>query len=161
MWKSVRLLLLGYFISHIPITLLVDAQIAFGDHYPEKLRALFAWYVSSFGDVVLRESGLWLKSFVYAECFVQLPFFFYAAKALLSHAETDKAFSVCALAYGVHVATTVLPILTTLIYSDEISDDGQRLALVGIYAPYFLCPLLVALDAAGNLTEKNNKKKAS
>ncbi len=161
MWKSVRLLLLGYFITHIPITLLVDAQIVFGEKYPSQLRALFAWYVNSFGDIVLRESGLWLKSFIYAECFVQLPFLFFAVYALGNKRETEKAFSVCALAYGVHVATTVLPIITTLIYSDEISDDGQRLALVGIYSPYFLCPILVAVDAAGNLIEKSNKKKSS
>ena len=163
MYRGLRVLLLSYFISHIPITLLIDAQIVFGSLYPAPLQDVFTWYVSSFRDIVLRESGLWLKSFIYAEIIFQLPFFFYAVKALWNNTERDKTYSVYALAYGIHVATTVLPIMSTILFSDELGNErDRRLILIGIYAPYFLCPLLVAVEAAGNLVEsnRNNVKKA-
>ena len=156
MYQGLRILLLSYFITHIPITLLVDAQIVFGELYPVPLQALFAWYVTSFGDIVLRESCLWLKSFIYSEVALQLPFFFYAVDALWNHTEQDKTFSVCALAYGVHVATTVLPIISTILFSDEIQGEGERWTLVAIYLPYFGIPLFLALEAAGNLVEKRS-----
>ena len=162
MYRGLRVLLLSYFISHIPITLLIDAQIVFGSLYPAPLQDVFTWYVSSFRDIVLRESGLWLKSFIYAEIIFQLPFFFYAVKALWNNTERDKTYSVYALAYGIHVANRA-PYHEHNPFSDELGNErDRRLILIGIYAPYFLCPLLVAVEAAGNLVEsnRNNVKKA-
>eukprot|EP01032_Pedospumella_encystans_P013819 gene13818-15891_t len=53
-----RIIFLVYFITHIPITIFVDLQILFGEHYPESLQQLFAWYIRTYNDQLLRN---WIR----------------------------------------------------------------------------------------------------
>ena len=41
---------------------------------------------------------------------------FLRCEALWNNTERDKTYSVYALAYGIHVATTVLPIMSTIFF---------------------------------------------
>ncbi|XP_068385779.1 sigma intracellular receptor 2 isoform X2 [Eschrichtius robustus] len=69
--------LLGlYFLSHIPITLLVDLQAVLPrDLYPVELRNLRQWYTEEFKDALLQNPPVWFKSFLFCELVFQLPFF--------------------------------------------------------------------------------------
>ena len=99
-WRGI---LLFYFISHIPITIVLDLQGAFGQYYPEILQNLFKWYITTYNDPLMASRPPWFQAFLtYAildlglhECIlipclqcsceaaVQLPFFFVASYALL------------------------------------------------------------------------------
>ena len=138
-----RALYLGYFISHIPITLCVDMQALFGQYYPEPLRNLFAWYSSTYHDVLMAPpSPIWLQSFITCEVFLQLPFFFYATRALWNR---DNSIRVPMIIYGTHVATTVLPILAELLHSPELTAS-EVMILLSFYVPYLLIPLALVYD---------------
>lgn len=97
-----RWLVLPYFLLHIPITLLVDAQALFpvsAAHaattlfpmlppraavFPEAARAAVDWYVATVQDPIMHASPPWLQAIVAVECLVQVPFFVVAIYAFLN-----------------------------------------------------------------------------
>lgn len=135
-----RLVFLGYFITHIPITLSLDLQALFGPYYPPAFQALSAWYVSTYNDQLMMHPPAWFKSFIVAELLFQLPFFFVATYGLLFKKNWIRIPSII---YGTHVATTLLPILADTLTS-AVTTQQQKLVLFGFYFPYFLIPALLA-----------------
>ena len=54
-----------YFVTHIPITLCIDLQGVVGaKYYPKMLIDLFSWYISTYGDFLMKRPPIWLKSFL-------------------------------------------------------------------------------------------------
>ncbi|KAK1331393.1 hypothetical protein QTO34_009347 [Cnephaeus nilssonii] len=148
--------LLGlYFLSHIPITLLFDLQAVLPrELYPIELRNLLKWYVKEFKDPLLQDPPMWFKSFLFCELVLQLPFF------PLQHTPSSKVggckwIRSAAIVYSAHTMTTLIPILSTLLFEDFSKASGfkgqgpktlrERLTLVSVYAPYFLIPLMLLL----------------
>lgn len=72
-----------YFVTHIPITALMDFQIIWGDHYPPALQTINTWYLASYKDPLITVKPVWFKSFIWLEAAFQMPFFFYAVYALV------------------------------------------------------------------------------
>lgn len=138
--EALRWTFLIYFITHIPITLVLDLQVIFGEYYPPALGSVMTFYLSSYNDLVLARSPLWLKSFIWAEFLFQMPFFFAATYALWNRKNWLR---IPAIAYGVHVATTVWAILAEILLSDE-QTTTEKVTLFGFYAPYFIIPALLA-----------------
>lgn len=136
-----RYILLGYFISHIPITLIVDFQVILGQYYPPILQQVFTFYIDTYHDHISATQPWWFKSFVWAEALFQLPFFFVATYGLLYKKNWIR---IPSIVYGIHVATTVWPILAETIFSTLNTFDEKKV-LIGFYAPYFIIPLLLAL----------------
>uniref|UniRef100_A0A8B9NBY4 EXPERA domain-containing protein n=1 Tax=Accipiter nisus TaxID=211598 RepID=A0A8B9NBY4_9AVES len=70
-----------YFLSHIPVTLLIDLQalLPAGLHP----RALLQWYAATFRDPMMLQPPEWFKAFIYCEAFLQMPFFPIAVYAFL------------------------------------------------------------------------------
>lgn len=163
-----RIAFLAFFMSHIPITLCIDAQAALPT-YPQALRDLVAWYCSISGDVLMREphNKVWFSSIVLGELILQLPFFFVAVQMIYQHGDTAKPqsyprwFQKACLVYGSHVATTLIPINATLLASSEMSL-AQEIVTIAIYSPYWIFPLLLVWhaweDDAGdvNITNETN-----
>jgi hypothetical protein len=139
--------ILAYLISHIPITLCIDAQAVLPSWvYPAALRDLLAWYRVAFGDpLMVPHPPAWFTAIVYCEVGLQLPYFFFAIRGWLAR---DEAVRIPTIIYGAHVATTLVPILGTFAAPMPGVTDAQRAALVGIYAPYLLVPLLMCWRAA-------------
>jgi hypothetical protein len=167
----------AFFASHLPITLLVDAQAVLP-------RALYSWgprraielYVAWSRDPLMRlpqppqPALAWFRSIIGAELVLQVPFFVVALLALRGAFDVRAApprsgggvglssppwLLTAAVAYGAHVATTLLPILATFAAFEEKGfTTGHRAALAAIYAPYLVMPLAVlwraaAISAAG------------
>lgn len=137
-------LAVAYFASHIPITLLVDAQAVLPDvgvTYPPAVSGLVAWYAAEFADPLMapRPAGQpdWFKAIVWVEVLLQLPFFFYALAAWL---RADNGLRVPLIIYAAHVATTLVPIFGVFAAATAIPAD-KRAVLAAIYAPYLLMPL--------------------
>jgi hypothetical protein len=149
-----KCIFLFYFISHIPITLCVDLQVLFGSHYPQSLQDLNNWYLSTYKDHLIAEKPLWLQSFIVAELLFQLPFFFVATYGLLFNKNWIRIPSIC---YGVHVATTVWPILAETILSSR-NTLQEKVTLCGFYLPYLLIPLLLAGYMVWNEKPFNSSK---
>jgi hypothetical protein len=142
-----RWIYLVYFVSHIPITCLLDLQGLFGAAlYPNALQGIFKWYIETHNDVLMAELPLWLRSFLFCEAFFQLPFFFMATYALLYRCNWVR---IPMIIYGSHVATTVVPILATFIYSEALTDM-ERLKLLSFYIPYLLIPLALVWEFSIN-----------
>lgn len=105
-WRTAFLI---FFITHIPITLLIDGQGAFGGGsaesssssssssftiYPSFIRQIVVWYTNVFGDVLMKgppSSVPWFVSIICCELLFQVPFFFIAIDMILKHptAEAD------------------------------------------------------------------------
>lgn len=145
---------LFYFLSHIPITIIVDAQVVLGSVYPEPLQNLLNWYYTTFSDKLIETGPLWLQSFIWAELLFQLPFFFAASYALLYKKNWIR---IPGIIYGAHVATTVWAILAETLWSEAI-DQTQKLCLFGFYFPYFLIPVLFSTYLALNPSPFSKKK---
>ena len=155
----------AFFASHVPITLLVDAQAVLP-------RALYEWgprralelYVGWSRDPLMRlPAAAWFRAIICAELALQLPFFVVALFALRGAFDARAAppsrglsspawLLTAAIAYGAHVATTMVPILATFALHSERGPNaitaGHRAALVAIYSPYLVMPLAVLWRAA-------------
>ena len=148
---SLRSAFLIFFISHIPITVLIDGQGVLAPMYPQPLKDVVSWYTSCFGDVLIKRAPsmetVWFSSVICCELLFQLPFFFLATRILWKYPIRRSSLSVAnaspspsskfqslsdnesyptwfrtmCLMYGSHVATTLVPILATFVMSEDMS----------------------------------------
>ena len=139
--EFIRIAFLAYFITHIPITLCIDLQGVFHEHYPTVLKELYQWYLVEFNDVVMGGAQPWLQSFLYAELLFQFPFFFVVVYGLTYR---KNCIRIPSIAYGAHVSTTVLPIMLEFVLSKQMTAH-QKTVLMAVYSPYLLFPLAIML----------------
>jgi hypothetical protein len=143
---SSRIAFLIFFLSHIPITILVDGQGAFRSYYPQFLTDVLSWYCNLFGDVLMKEADnkndgnnrVWFSSLICCEILFQLPFFIVAVKMIMmmttttttttttTHSSSSSSaypewFRMICIIYGSHVSTTMVPIISTFGMSQEMS----------------------------------------
>jgi len=146
--ELLRVTLLVFFATHVPATLLIDSQAVLPARYvPPLARQLLEWHVANTGDplmaplVASRSPAPWFRALVLGELSLQLPFFFVAVYAF---ARRRNWIRLPALVYGVHTATTLLPILAELAAATSVTE-AQRLTLLAVYLPYFMLPLACAV----------------
>lgn len=84
---------------------------------------------------------IWFKSFVFAEVLFQFPFFFFATYCLMYKKNIIR---IPGIIYGVHVATTLLPILSEF-YTNKRLLPSERNQLLAFYLPYFFIPLIFSI----------------
>ncbi len=146
---------LFFFASHVPITVLIDAQGAFSVFYPKALRNLIEWYCDLFGDVLMRyPSPLWFQSVILAEVFFQLPFFLVALIVFSKEQHSYPSwFKTLCIMYGAHVSTTLIPILATFWTSPQMTST-QVAMTTAVYLPYLFFPLhLLYLAVVDDFTD--------
>jgi hypothetical protein len=146
---STRLIFTGFFASHIPISLLLDGQVVFpAQWFPEVIQNVREFYVATFRDPLMTGPPFdpWFQSLVVCELLLQVPYFFLAVHMLTKTETTTKNqirlpswFRSLSIVYGAHTATTLVPILATILLHDDISTF-EKMTLFGFYAPYFLLP---------------------
>ena len=161
-------LLAVFFVIHIPCTVLMDAQCLpwAASLVPEFARAALADHVEHNRDRLMTDCPAWFRALVTCELAFQLPFFFVAAYAFAA----GKAWiRTPALVYGVHTATTLVPILGHILFDEDPAQGSaaDRLKLSAIYAPWLLVPLILTarmlrpepfrLQAAGGKPGKKRK----
>ena len=129
----IQAIFLVYFITHIPITLFVDAQAFLGQYYPPSLQQLIVFYVDTFKDTLMAYPPAWFQSFILAELLFQLPFFFVASYALYYRKNWIRIPSII---YGTHVATTVWAILMETLMNTTNSQSEKTQLLAN--SPYIL-----------------------
>ncbi|BBN12330.1 sigma intracellular receptor 2 [Marchantia polymorpha subsp. ruderalis] len=135
--RPIDLLIGTFFLIHLPIMLLIDLQVLVPRHFfPTFAQELLNWHIENSGDFLMANPPLYFKSFVYAEYAIQLPLHVANAYAFLRGKRWGR---MTGIIYGVHVATTMIPILADIL----ASDSPKRNNLLGVYVPYLLIPLLV------------------
>ncbi|XP_062873121.1 sigma intracellular receptor 2 [Trichomycterus rosablanca] len=147
--RVLELIFFIYFASHIPITLFIDLQALLPEHvYPQPLKDLLTWYAAEFKDPMVLDPPVWFRSFIFCEALVQLPFFPVAAYAFLKG--SCRWIRTPAIIYSTHVATTLIPILGHILLHNFplVPHPGpqtshERWALVFVYAPYLLIPIML------------------
>lgn len=143
-----------YFVLHIVITVLIDAAIALPEQYQLPLqKQLLAYHVRTNSDLLIVDSPVWLRSFVWLEILLQLPFFFWAAADLL---RGRKRVWPAIVAYGVEASTTTYACLAEVVFMDASPEIKRN--LLGLYVPTLALPLVMAIDfgrrIASELTQK-------
>lgn len=161
LWSAI---VLSYFATHIPATLIIDSQAALpllGIQHPQFARDLLAWYCQTYADPCMCTRPAWFTAIVWVELLLQLPFFFVVLWAFPRRAAWLR---IPMIAYGAHVATTLVPIYGALFAAPLRPDQLHFLAAV--YAPYLLIPLVLLWYAARDQlyeesSPSNAKKKHS
>ncbi|KAI9280689.1 transmembrane protein 6/97 [Sporodiniella umbellata] len=146
--RSVDKILLYYFASHIPITLLFDLQAIYPiDWVPQSLIDINNRYISILDDPLMNPAKnsqmFWFKSFVFCEAILQLPFFFVAIYGIYYRKPWIR---LPLIIYGTHVATTVIPCISEVLFEASL-ELFQTIGLLCLYMPYFLVPLIAAVDS--------------
>ncbi|XP_075296380.1 sigma intracellular receptor 2 [Opisthocomus hoazin] len=157
-----------YFLSHIPVTALIDLQpLLPAGLCPAALTDLLQWYAVTFRDPMMLQPPEWFKAFIYCEAFLQMPFFPVAAYAFFKGG--CKWIRTPAIIYSTHVATTLIAILAHILFHDFSTSEHlgpqtqrERLVLLSVYAPYLLIPLLILFTMLSSphysLGEKRKRK---
>lgn len=145
-----------YFIAHIPITLLIDAQALLPSHYfPKGVINVLEWYNRASRDPLMDSNASvpWFQALILCELVFQLPVFFLLAKFYLRRSVPKyNSMDVLALVYGTHVVTTMVPIFGVFV-------SEQRLDLIAIYSPYFFFPLAIACNSAISIVKFMQQQK--
>lgn len=150
-----------YFLLHIPITLLIDAQVVIPERY-HPAAALYKWHIAQNNDFLLQEKPDWLYNFVVVELVLQLPLFFYFAKGLrrtgpiagqsklakAANSTRDKNLYRWLRIYGWNAAFTTLACMITIYQRGYYPltplvpmSPEDKLRLILVYLPTFLLPL--------------------
>eukprot|EP01134_Creolimax_fragrantissima_P004334 CFRG4334T1 len=131
-----------YFITHIPITCVIDSQAMFpSEYYPEWALDLTKFYISEFNDPFMSKLPAWFQSFVACELFFQLPMFFIAVYGYWNRCNWLRE---PLMIYGTHVTTTMVPICYELWKNTDLSVNA-KLILACFYGPYLVIPLLITI----------------
>ena len=100
-----------FFASHIPISMLMDAQaILPEERVPEVLKVGLKGWTEVSGDALMRNPPVWFKALVAGELLLQLPFFGVAVYAFMRKCDWIR---MPAIIYATHTCTTLIPILGT------------------------------------------------
>ena len=122
---NTKIAFLCFFISHIPITLLIDGQAFFPRHYyPQILQDVVDWYALTFKDKLMTHPDIqpWFSSLVAIEILFQLPFFFYAVSAMLKRGDINK--NLC-MVYGSSTACSLIPIFACILTDEETTGKSE------------------------------------
>ncbi|KAI9351568.1 hypothetical protein DFJ73DRAFT_795774 [Zopfochytrium polystomum] len=123
----------------VPLMLLVDAEVLLpSSALPDAWLDASARYVYLAGDFLVREKADWFKSIAATRVLLHLPFVFYAIWSLVTDPRPDFRFP--ALAYASHVVATAVPVVGSILLSDELEAWQARL-LVAVHAAW---PVAVA-----------------
>lgn len=141
-----------FFVSHIFFSLLVDSQIIIPEHYiPSPLLQFNAWYSSTFKDELIANGRnfIWFQSLILCEQIFQVPFFFVAVYYISNTTMKNYPvwFGPLCMAYGSHTATTLVPILASVM-TNEKATFTERMILCNVYLPYLILPSYILYIAA-------------
>lgn len=141
----------AYFLSHIPATLLIDAQalsVPVGAWHPAFARNALKAYCETLADPLMCSStpASWFVAIIAVEVALQLPFFFVV---LQFWSLRPRWLRLGLMVYSAHVATTLVPIYGELLGAlcAGALTGTQAAALSAIYSPYLLVPLALLIDA--------------
>ncbi|KAJ3375854.1 Transmembrane protein 97 [Allomyces arbusculus] len=151
----------GFFLAHIPITLIMDAQGLPWVHQNIMLRALqavHAWYISTFKDPLMdhpvdaarSQDRMWFHVMLVGELVFQLPVFFVGAWAFADVKRLSIPWvRTLLMVYGAHTATTLFPILPYFVAQDQLTATNRAI-LIAFYLPFLVVPLALVLWLARN-----------
>ena len=145
-----------YFITHIPITLVIDAQALIPSHYyRQSLVDLKYVHIHTFGDELMNTPPLWFKTGIALELLFQVPYFVYATYCFVVCNESIKLPTII---YCSHVITTVLMIIPEL--SVRCSNAAMHDLLIVLYSIYLVIPaaLLYRVYTNDKIFHDNNTK---
>lgn len=166
---TTRLILLGFFASHIIFTICLDGQALIPlSFFPQFLVDLGKFEVAAFNDPVMGNARnlVWFQSLVALELCFQLPFFCVAVYYLSQSDRTvyPDGFRAACIAYGAHTSTTLVPILATFWSSEHVATTLERSFLTSLYFPYLAIPFWLlwttATSAPTGTHNKNGPKKS-
>eukprot|EP00752_Nemacystus_decipiens_P017747 g15914.t1 len=150
MREFVRQAFIGFFASHLIITVLLDSQaLPFIEKaYPDFLKWLIQYHIDTNHDYFMAKPAPWFKAFIWLELLFQVPFFAYATAGFLARRNSVR---IPCVIYGTSAATTVVGIVGDILASDEVTDP-QRLRLICVYMPWLVIPSALVLMMAADPT---------
>ncbi|CAK9442296.1 uncharacterized protein LODBEIA_P60390 [Lodderomyces beijingensis] len=155
MW-SLDALVFGYYLTHIPVTLVIDASVIIPKQYHSQLTSfLVQFHTSQNKDIVLLYPQIWFKTFILVEVVFQLPLFVYFCYKYLKR-QLDARYYAWSLIYGFNAS------FTTFVCMVYICMEGgnfglsevEAVKLVAVYSPYLFFPLVILVHAFQKLTLK-------
>ncbi|KAJ3026731.1 UNVERIFIED_CONTAM: Transmembrane protein 97 [Siphonaria sp. JEL0065] len=137
--------ILLFFVLHIPITVLMDAQLLFpawtAKNYPKPVIQAALDYVKDTNDYLIMERQLWFISTLWCEMIVQFPFYLFLIHGLITD---SKHVRTAGIIYGTHTCTILVPILYDMILNTNgIQSASQRVQTISIYSIWFFMPLVI------------------
>ncbi|KAJ3806545.1 transmembrane protein 6/97 [Lentinula lateritia] len=143
-----------FFLNHIPASILLDFQKFYPKAYvPTLILRMRQWWINisadplvaaaARGDDLLHGELVWFGCFAWLELLFQFPVFILGMRGLWNG---SRSIYVLMLAYGASTATTVLPCIVYFLQERHNMTSSQRLMLLSSYVPFFLVPLLMAVD---------------
>ncbi|CAM6092500.1 unnamed protein product [Calypogeia fissa] len=130
-------LLALFFFLHLPIMILIDGQTVFPkDWYPAFLKDVVRFHITTNGDYLVRDLPPFFMGLIFCEFAIQLPLHAACGYAFVTGKKWGR---MAGIIYGVHTATTLVPILADILASQE----PTRFTLLAIYLPYLVIPLIV------------------
>ncbi|KAF2864478.1 hypothetical protein K470DRAFT_208393, partial [Piedraia hortae CBS 480.64] len=149
MARKLDTLYLVYFLIHIPIILLVDIAPLYGRFSPTALVQLREWYVARYADRFFITPPFWFKVFTLFELVYHLPLSCWAVTQLWSRRNSGR-FYLHLLVYAVQTTITTATCMVDMLAWEDFK--GSTAALVALYLPYLVLPIVMAIDMFARLS---------
>ncbi|CAG8755159.1 8812_t:CDS:2, partial [Ambispora leptoticha] len=139
--RPLDLVYLVYFMTHIPITILIDTYpILPKQLVPDSITRINQWYKDFTADPNYNFEPMWFMSFLIIELFLHLPFFFYAINGLV---KDSPSLRLPLLIYATETATSTFAVLASLIFEHHAAlTDEKKYFLISVHLPYLFLPLV-------------------
>ncbi|KAJ1561540.1 hypothetical protein HK405_003604 [Cladochytrium tenue] len=153
-----------FFLSHIPVTLLIGTQSLLpASFFPAGLRGGVAWWAQASGDPWLsaiaagRSLPAWWVGVTFVEVAFQLPWFvWYVVRhfsgSSASSSSASPAARAAVIVYCVECMTSLVPILAELVIGQPQLTDFQRVTVIGAYLPFFVAPAILLARTLATLS---------
>ncbi len=156
------LLIISYFLLHIPLTLFVDSQAVFPrEHYPQVFRQMLDDWIRDYDDQLMKSPPAFIKAYVALALFTHIPFFLVATVAFI---KGHNYIRLPTIIYGISTATTVVAsIAEAWVRFSPHTPMTTRYACLSVYALWMVIPLLLVVRAWNDNMfgqQENKKKKA-
>lgn len=139
----------GYFLLHIPITILIDSCIVIPEAYRTGIQdTIVKFHILSNKDFLVSSPPAWLQIAVIFELIFQLPIFVIGCYTVYFHILENYIWLAL---YGLNASLTTLFCLYEIyVYGNDVEGFvltvGDKLGLMGVYLPTFLIPLVMLID---------------
>jgi len=141
--RKLDLLYFVFFLTHIPIMLLVDLYPLYPNQIvPAFMTGIRKWYITTYDDQFFIKPPAWFITYMWLEAMYHFPISIWAVGALYRN---DPKVPLHLLVFALEVAITTLTCVSDYLSWSPFSNE-KKLQLGYLYVPYLALSVFMALD---------------
>ncbi|PVZ97932.1 hypothetical protein BB558_006095 [Smittium angustum] len=151
-----------YSIIHLLFSFITDVTPLISEKNLPKLHLYLNDIITTkFNDPFMKRNApdmIWFRSMLVAEMVIQIPLLIMIIFGLTRNKKPSKYTNLLHLVYGLHVSTTMIPVVGHLLCAPELTNM-EKTMLFGMYLPFAIVPFVMTIfSLKGIIVQLNDIK---